>query len=67
MVAVSERVFTVTGSAAIGRVYRETTEEMRLRVVAALEKRLAVALKVAQEKAAYGALPGSQDGESQGL
>jgi hypothetical protein len=36
----------------IGRVYRETTDEMRLRVVAALEERLAIVLKIAEEKAA---------------
>jgi len=42
----------------IGRVYRETTDEMRLRVVAALEERLAIVLKIAEEKAAWSALPG---------
>jgi Phage integrase family len=35
----------------IGRAYRETTDEMRQRVVAALEERLSVVLKVAEEKA----------------
>jgi hypothetical protein len=35
------------GGAAIGRVYRETTPEMAARVVAALERRLDVVLKVA--------------------
>jgi hypothetical protein len=37
------------GGAAIGRVYRETTPEMVARVVAALERRLGIALKVAYE------------------
>jgi integrase len=41
----------------IGRVYRETTDEMRLRMVAALEERLAVVLKIAEEKAARSAPP----------
>jgi integrase len=36
----------------IGRVYRETTDEMRARVVAALEQRLSIVLAVAVEKAA---------------
>jgi hypothetical protein len=34
------------------RVYRETTDDMCLRVVAALEERLAIALKIAGEKTA---------------
>jgi hypothetical protein len=33
----------------IGRVYRETTDEMRLRVVAAIDERLAIALNVAAQ------------------
>jgi integrase len=51
----------------IGRVYRETTDEMRLRVVAALEERLAIVLKIAEEKAAGSALPDRRAGGSHGL
>jgi hypothetical protein len=49
----------------IGRVYRETTDEMRLRVVAALEERLAIVLKIAEEKAATSPLIGSLTGKLQ--
>jgi integrase len=51
----------------IGRVYRETTDEMRLRVVAALEERLAIVLKIAEEKAGCSALPDRLTGRSHGL
>lgn len=51
----------------IGRVYRETTDEMRLRVVAALEERLAIVLKIAEEKAACSGLPDRLAGGSHGL
>jgi hypothetical protein len=36
----------------IGRIYRETTPEMLARVVAAIEQRLTVALKVASDQRA---------------
>lgn len=51
----------------IGRVYRETTDDMRQRVVAALEERLAIVLKIAEEKTACGALPDRLAGGSHGL
>jgi hypothetical protein len=51
----------------IGRVYRETTDEMRLRVVAALEERLAIVLKIAEEKAACSAFPDRLAGGSHRL
>jgi integrase len=43
---------TTAHGSRIGRVYRETTDKMRARVVAAMEERLAAVLKVAGEKAA---------------
>jgi hypothetical protein len=42
---------------AIGVRYRHTTPEMEARVVAAIEQRLTVALKVAEDSAARGKTP----------
>jgi integrase len=39
---------TTAHGSRIGRVYRETTDEMRARVVVTLEERLAVVLKIAE-------------------
>jgi hypothetical protein len=49
--------------AAIGRRYRHTTDEMRARVVAAIEARLAVTLEVAGKLLENPASSGGQGGE----
>jgi hypothetical protein len=40
---------TTAHGSRVGRVYRETTDEMRVRVVTSLEDRLAVVLRIAED------------------